>query len=96
VGVSCDNPKCVHPDHLVARTRSQAISGHTKPRDAVVRMALTKRAQSHVSDQVVREVVLSDLSSAEAAEKSGYCRSMVNKIRSGEFRRDYSSPWAGL
>lgn len=96
VGVSCKTPGCVDPAHIVARSRSKALRGIPKTLAHKAAIATTKRKNSKLPQDKVADVLLSTLTGAKEAEQHGLCKAMVNRIRAGQARRDYSSPFAGL
>ncbi len=96
VGVGCVNELCIHPDHLIARTRSKALRGTKKSAGSRIRMALGKRKNSALSDEAVRLIRLSNEPGPALAKRHGICNSTVNRIRNGIYRKDYASPFAQL
>lgn len=96
VGASCGVVCCMEPAHLICRSRSEAFTGVPKSLLMRARLAKTKRVGSKISDECAAEIRVSQLSASKEAAKRGISKDMVNKIRSGALRRDYSSPFAGL
>lgn len=96
VGVNCHEPLCVNPDHVVSRSRSQAIKGAKRQQSSIIKGVMTRRRNSKLPQDKVAEILVSPLSGPQMAREVGVCVSMVNYIRAGKVRRDYSSPFAGL
>lgn len=97
VGVNCGNPVCVHPDHIVARTRSQAALNGTKSAAGIANMAAAARARKNkLSMEAAREIRASDEKSAELALKFGVSREMVCSIRRGQSWVESLGVFAGL
>ncbi len=96
VGVSCVNELCIHPDHLVARTRSKARRGIKKSIATRIRIAMGKRKNSNLTEEVVRLIKLSNESGPVLAKRHGINNSTVNRIRNDTYRKDYASPFAQL
>lgn len=96
IGVRCENVLCVHPDCLVARTRSMASKEMVRTVHAAMRMAMTKRSKSRLSEESVREIRSSSKNSYQLADEYGICQTYAAGIKTGKYRRDYFSPFAGL
>ena len=96
IGVSCPDPMCIHPDHLVSRTKSQIQRGRIMPMSTRTRIALTKRSRSSLTPELVREIRASDLPSIEIDRQIGMSDGYASRIRSGIVWADLSSPFAGL
>lgn len=92
----CGTLGCVDPAHMVARSRSQIQTGIPKTFAHKVAIAETWRKKSKLPQEKVKEILQSDLIGKEEAARHGICKSMVNLIRAGKLRRDYSSPFVGL
>lgn len=98
---SCDNPRCVNPAHLKVVTRkaiSQAVVKKgvmsTLPRRKKVAEGLRKNAK--LSDAAVADIRNSDDGPKVAAAKHGVSTAYVYMLRRGEWRKDYSNPFAAL
>jgi len=88
---------CCDPDHLVPRTRSQALKGRTVKPATRAKIAATRRREfAKLTVEQVAEVRESGENLREAAQRLGVDHSMIGAIRRGEAWRDYSSPWMGL
>lgn len=96
VGVSCTTALCVHPDHLAARTRSQACSGKPKAVDHRLRIALAKRASSVLSSEAVRAVCASAEPSVAIDAQLGLSRGYASKLRTGVRWAQHGGLFAGL
>lgn len=97
IGVRCDCVLCVRPDHLVARTRSQANTGRRHTMADKIKIARTKRERSGLlTDEQVREIRMSDERNDAIEARFGLSPGYASRIRTGRVRADYSSPWAAL
>jgi hypothetical protein len=96
IGVSCGNPACVHPDHLIARKPAATLAGRPISVTHRRHIAEARRAESKFSDDVIHEIRMSDMPAPQAAEHYGMDQSYVHYIRKNENRIDYRSPFAGL
>jgi hypothetical protein len=95
VGVKCHCELCVHPDHLVLRTRSAAMKGVKKSLLSARRMAATKRAASRITEAMVHEIRSSDAPSMELDRRLGLGHGTAWGIRSGRSRRDFATDMLG-
>lgn len=94
---TCGNKACVNPDHLKSMTKEKAMSklaakASTKARN--VKIAATKRAQSHVTPSIAHEIRLSTERSDTLAKRHGVSKSTVYAIRRGE--KHTTNVWSGL
>lgn len=96
IGVTCNQHCCVDPAHVSGRSASAALKGRAKSIAHRAKIAATKRAQSDLKQEKVAEILLSPLKGEDEAARHGISKSMVNLIRAGKQRRDYSSPFAML
>lgn len=96
VGTSCVNELCVHPDHLIARTQSKALRGTKKSIATRIKIAISKRKNSHLTEEVVRLIKLSAEPGPALAKRYGINSSTVNRVRNDTYRKDYASPFAHL
>jgi ribosome-binding protein aMBF1 (putative translation factor) len=102
-GVRCGTELCVCPEHIIQRSQK----GHAK---VMAKSAATRRA-AKATDQYIarrnrpdtkldvdkaREIRESLESGPVLAARFGVSRSLVNKIKRGEYWRDHSNPFAGL
>ncbi len=101
VTTTCGNRLCVNPEHLTLASpatiskregRKGTYSSPAKSR----KIALQLRAKSGLTDEAVREIRYGSDPAQDLAARYSISKTYVNMIRRGEFRRDYSSPWAGL
>lgn len=92
----CEVPGCVDPAHVTARTRSQALKGIPKSLAHRAKIAATKRAASGLPQEKVQEILASPRSGSQEGALHGISKDMVNKIRAGQIRRDYSGPFSQL
>ena len=97
IGVRCGCDLCVHPDHLVARTRSKIYKGRTMPVATKIKIALARRAQtSLLTDEQVREIRSSNDRPRKIDAQYGLSNGYSSRIRAGVVRVEFSNPWVGL
>lgn len=98
VAVSCGERGCVHPDHLVCRSRSRLQMGQARSQAVRIRIALTKRARnrSPLTAEIVAAIRASAETSTALEQRYGLPRGRASKVRRGETWRDYANPFAGL
>jgi hypothetical protein len=95
VGVKCPCELCVHPDHLVLRTRSAAMKHVKKSLLSARRMAATKRAASRISEDMVREIRSSSKPAIWFDRNWRLGNGTAANIRRGRIRRDFSADMLG-
>ncbi len=95
VGVKCDCELCVHPEHLVLRTRSAAMKRVKKSLLSARRMAATKRAASRISEEMVREIRTSVEAAINLDRRFGLGLGTASSIRRGRIRREFASDMLG-
>lgn len=97
----CGQRLCVSPECLQALTVKQskeraakrgAFSNPGKNR----RGAMTKRARSWITDEMVAQIRTANVASRKIAADTGVSLSHVKAIRRGQARRDYANPLGGL
>lgn len=96
VGCSCKSPLCVHPDHLVVRTKAKAQRGAKRTPDVCVRVATVRRAKSKLTMEVVRQIRLSDEPNRDVDRRLGLARGQAWAIRRNLAWVDRANPFAGL
>lgn len=96
IGVRCGCTLCVHPDHLVARTKSKAMSGRKITAAHRASVIAGKRAASKLSIETARAIRASEASNKELGALYGVSHGYVSKIRGGRAWPDMASPFAGL
>lgn len=96
IGVSCTEPLCVHPDHLVSRTKSVALKGVVTSSATKIRLAMKGRARSRLTIEKVREIRASDLPCSQMDKKMGLCKGYTSRIRLGQVWPDFENPYSGL
>lgn len=96
IGVKCSNPLCLHPDHLVARTRKQAMRGVKHNAGHGAKIANTKRKKTRLRDESVAAIRSSDGAARELAEQFGVSTKYIYAIKAHKARLDYSNPFVGL
>lgn len=97
--VSCNNPECVNPDHVVKVTESQKNKRAAKNRNEQVRrakVAVTMRAKYRkLTDEQVQEIRVSSEPAYMLAERFGVHRSLASRIRANKKWVQHGH-WAGL
>lgn len=96
VNVKCRNELCVHPDHLVARTKAIAQRGIPIPEDRRVRIAMAKRKRSKLTIEQVREIRASDEQGKVLDERYGLTPGYASRIKLGQAWKDHANPFSGL
>lgn len=96
IGVSCTEPLCVHPDHLVSRTRSKLQKGRPRTVETKIKISMAKRASSKLTMAMVRAIRASDLLNSEIDRQLGMSAGYASRIRLGRAWADSASPFAGL
>lgn len=101
VPAECGNPLCVSPKcSLVASqkkvSRMASARGAFNNPSRILKMALTKRRQSEISDEIVKKVRSHPGPASAAALEAGISLSHAKAIRSGRSRKDYTNPLQGL
>lgn len=97
IGTRCGCDLCVHPDHLVARTRSTVQRGKPLALARKMKIASTKRAQSgRLTIDDVRAIRASTATGMELDAQYGLSSGYASRIRAGLVWVDRATPWAGL
>jgi len=98
VSAHCGIAGCVHPDHLVCRTRSRIQRGARRSPATAIRIALTHRAKAtaRLTPAVVAAIRASDEPGRVLEQRYGLSAGRASRVRSGAVWRDYSNPFAGL
>lgn len=106
-GVTCDNWRCVHPEHTVGRTSAQhivrmakAVEHKSASRIAKLQEAARKRDVCKVKDEATAQAIRMDpRSCSKTAAAFGISKSLAAKIKSGKAWKQVSAtanPWGGL
>lgn len=101
---SCEDKRCVCPDHVVVMTRKRlqkragkTIRKNESPAVATTRVqARIRSGNLKIGYEKAREIRLSDKPAEEWAAELGCHVTTVFQAKSGKTWRDYSSPFAGL
>jgi len=97
VGCKCGTLLCVHPDHLVARSKSKALRGIPKSQATRARITLTKRQTTgKLTMELVREIRASGDKCRELDRKYGLSAGKAWKIRNNLIWKDGANPFAAL
>ena len=100
-GCSCLTQKCIAPDHIRQRNRSQhgeffgALGAYSGPLK-IAKMAATKRAKSKLDDEKVAEIRASSKTAKQLSAEYGVAASYITSIRAGNLWKSYSNPFSGL
>ena len=98
VGTRCRTLGCIHPDHLVARTRGQAMAVST-PKSALgcANIAAGKRARgSKITLEIARLIRASTEPGTVLDARYGLSRGYCSAIRAGRTWPEPLGPFAGL
>lgn len=96
IGVKCGCELCVHPDHLVSRSRSAVQRGIVMPVMHRANITRARRAASHLTPAQIAEIRRADVSNDAEAARYGISRNHHHRIRTGRQWVDTATPWAGL
>jgi hypothetical protein len=85
---SCDNPRCVNPEHLEAGTqRKNILDCHRRGRAAFnlpKRQSGEENPASKLTDQQVREIRASTDRQVDVAKRYGVSQTLISKIKRRE------------
>lgn len=105
-GVSCDNWRCINPEHTVGRTRHQhfqtmanQVDHQAAARIAKLQQKARARAVCKLDTNLAEAIRLDGLSSAQSALANGISKSQAAKIKAGTAWKQVTAsanPWAGL
>lgn len=96
IGVRCGTARCVEPDHLVARTRSQALKGVKRSLATRAKIARARAPHRKLSDEQVAEIRASDLNQYELAAIHGVSQKSISRVIRNETFQTYGGHFAGL
>lgn len=96
VGCNCGTLLCMHPDHLVDRTRSKIMRGRTLTPGALANITLKRRRGSTLDMDKVRAIRASDEPGGVIEARYGLKPGYASKIRHGLVWKDLASPFFGL
>lgn len=96
VGVRCKSLLCVHPDCLVARSRSRAMSGNPLTPHRRVAVTIGRRKNSALNLEIVRAIRASDEPGPVVEARYGLKKGYASRIRTNRCWVDTASPFAGL
>jgi hypothetical protein len=92
----CDNPGCINPDHLQPGTQAENVADMMakgrENRDPRPYHQGTKNPNSYITEDLVRNVLLSDLPQKAAAYHFGIAGSWVQRIRAREVWKHIDFP----
>jgi hypothetical protein len=97
--IDCGHINCLAAEHIIARTRAQLVARTNRLHASAGRSAKIangKRRGSKLTDEAAEDIRTSALLPQELADKHSITKAYVYMIRAGRFRRNYSSPFAGL
>jgi len=99
-GVKCNNPRCVHPDHVKPKTKAQVLGGMAKNGNQALRaakIAASQRKRSAKLDETkVAHIRASNATNVALAAELGVHHSLISAIRKGRAWRQFASPFAGV
>lgn len=82
---TCDNPKCVNPDHLVLGTQADNVQDmHKKGRDKKRALIGINHSLSKLNDEAVREIRKSSDSIMSIAKRFDVSRASIYDVLSGK------------
>jgi hypothetical protein len=96
VAGTCECERCVHPDHIAARTKSAMSKGRAQSAAHTIAIAKARRVNAKVSAQQVQEIRASEEPAKVIAARMGVHHTYIHDIRRHEAWRDYGSHFAGL
>lgn len=96
ITTNCDNPLCVSPEHLKARTRAKAMKEAVRLPSHNAKIAITKRSKSAMTMEIARQMRASDKTNKELEQETGFPASYISHIRHGHRWKEYVSPFSGL
>lgn len=96
---SCGNPKCLRHQKAITvaqRNKATAKAGKFGTAAARAKTAATRRKNSSLSDEAVREIRAHTGRVDEIAARHGISAAYAYMLRRNEFRREFGNPFAGL
>lgn len=93
---TCEDERCVSPDHLVQRKRNAHHVGVKRPFSHRRRAAAAQRARATLDLVAVEDIRFGGGTLAQAAAKHGVSIAWASRIRRCEVWKDYTSPLAAL
>ena len=106
ISTSCENCMCINPHHYIYRTHQEHMSYMAKNLDQgniqrriKLSEAARKRGLQKLSDEQIKDILVSDLSGAELGRQLNVSRGLVALIRRGKNRsldHQLNNPFAGL
>lgn len=99
ISTSCENERCIAPAHVIVTTKS-ALSERAAQRGLYgglefrARVSAGVRHRRKLSDEGVNEIRTSEASVKTLAAKHGLSKRHTRRVRNGQERVDYSSPFA--
>lgn len=101
VVTTCEEKCCINPAHLVLSTikkiaNKAARAGKFSTLQRGVAIARGQRHRKKLSDEAANEIRYSTESGPVLAARHGIDKSLVNRIKSGSARKDYSNPYLRL
>lgn len=91
---SCDNPRCINPDHLSAGTRNQNMADcHARGRSRIPTPRLTGESNgsaklTKAKVAVIRDGLAAGVTQQQLADRFGVSQSLIGKISRGEIWND--------
>lgn len=88
---TCGDKRCCNPAHQQATTVSVIVQGRAPCSDRAQKIALARRAQSKLTDEVVQQIRAGDEPARVLAQRYGVSLSRVYAIRRGDSWKEYGS-----
>lgn len=99
-GNSCDNRRCVNPEHVIGRTMEQhARHIGIKAEGSVLRAAkiqMSWAGRTKLTFEQVQEIRASEDGPKVLSERYGVSKNYIHKIRKGLVWRHFGGVWSGL
>lgn len=96
ITMTCQNDKCIHPDHVRAAKVNFALRGVRKSLAHRAAIARSKRANSKWDEDAILAIKASDEPIKELAAANEMDPSYVHYIKRGQARRDFTNPFLQL
>lgn len=94
---SCDDPRCVHPDHIkIVNARVELAKRNKRTAGTIIRSMKNSKHRAKLTIEQVEEIRRRPESAPKICGEYGVCASHINSIRRGRNWRDYSNPFAML